>query len=80
MHALFAIASLLLLGSPRHYLFVDRSIIAEMRGTVLHLHSPVPREVSLRFDAPWEGEESGYVTVLKDHRANTACTTAAAGS
>ena len=38
-----------------------------MLGLSVRLHSPEPREVALRFDAPWEGKESGYVTVLKDH-------------
>jgi hypothetical protein len=47
-------------------LFVDRWLIGEMDGAELRLHRPEPREVVLRFDEPWEGRFSGYVTVLQD--------------
>lgn len=47
-------------------LFVDDWLIERMSGVELRLHAPVPREVVFRFDAPWEGPESGYVTILKD--------------
>ncbi len=48
-------------------LFVDGQAVQSMKGVTLRLHSPEPREVALRFDAPWEGKESGYVTVMRDH-------------
>ena len=48
-------------------LFVDDSLVESMRGVSLRLHHPVPREVCLSLDAPWEGPESAYATVLKDH-------------
>jgi hypothetical protein len=48
-------------------LFVDGGSIARLDGASLRLHAPEPREVAVRFEAPWEGRESGYVTVLKDH-------------
>ena len=53
------------LGSRRE-LFVDRFLIDRMEGCALHLHTPQPRETVLRFDRPWEGAFSGYLTVLHD--------------
>jgi hypothetical protein len=47
-------------------LFVDDWLIESMKNVRLQLHSPVRREVVLRFDAPWEGPESGYVTVMQN--------------
>ncbi len=53
--------------AERPILFVDGHSIHKMEGVSLRLHSPEPREIALRFDAPWEGKESGYVTVMRDH-------------
>ena len=47
-------------------LFVDRYLIDRLEGAELKLHSPTPREVAFQFDAPWEGQSSTYVTVIKD--------------
>ncbi len=47
-------------------LLVDKSLIESMDGTELRMHPPVRREVVFTFDAPWEGQQSGYVTYLKD--------------
>ena len=47
-------------------LFVDDYLIDRMDGVSLLLHHPVPREEVIRFDAPWEGDTSAYVTVFKD--------------
>lgn len=47
-------------------LFVDDFLIEHFEGAALKLHEPVPAGVVLRFDRPWEGPFSGYVTVLKD--------------
>jgi len=47
-------------------LFVDDWLIDTRTGTRLELHRPVRREVVFRFDAPWEGAYSAYVTVMKD--------------
>ena len=48
-------------------LFVDEYLIDRMIGGAgLHLNKPVPREVSLVTDAPWEGNMCGYVTVFRD--------------
>ncbi|HOW65096.1 MAG TPA: hypothetical protein P5186_13500 [Candidatus Paceibacterota bacterium] len=47
-------------------LFVDDFLIERLDGVVLKLHEPRPAGVALRFDHPWEGAFSGYVTVLRD--------------
>jgi len=47
-------------------LFVDHFLIERLEGATLRLHEPVPAGVALRFDRPWEGAFSGYVTVLQD--------------
>jgi len=47
-------------------LFVDDFLIERLNGTQLKLHEPHPAGVALRFDQPWEGSFTGYLTVLKD--------------
>ena len=48
-------------------LFVDDFLIEALTGSVsLKLHEPRPQQTVLRFDKPWEGRWSGYVTVLRD--------------
>jgi len=47
-------------------LFVDDWLIERMTNMRLRLHSPVRREVVFRFDAPWEGGQSGYVTMIQE--------------
>ena len=49
------------------FLFMDEDIIAQNSNLTLQMHSPEPKEVVFVFDAPWEGLESGYVTLLKDN-------------
>ena len=53
------------LGS-RLELFTDDLLIGKLDGCSLKLHEPHPADVALRFDAPWEGAFSAYVTVLHD--------------
>ncbi|MDA0833646.1 MAG: hypothetical protein O2955_07820 [Planctomycetota bacterium] len=54
------------IGSRRE-LFVDEYLIDHFEGKATQkLHSPVAREVAFFFDQPWEGNASGYPTVLKD--------------
>jgi len=50
----------------RRELFVDHSLIERMDGVRLELHHPQPAGVAMRFDRPWEGTYSQYVTVIKD--------------
>ncbi|UCG15602.1 MAG: hypothetical protein JSV19_09935 [Phycisphaerales bacterium] len=47
-------------------LFVDDWLIDRMDDVGLRLHRPVRKETVFRFDAPWEGPQSGYATVFKD--------------
>jgi hypothetical protein len=54
------------IGSRRE-LFVEPTLIETMQDRVrLQLHHPTPREISLEFDQPWEGNASGYATVIQD--------------
>ncbi|MCS7158602.1 MAG: hypothetical protein N0A16_12865 [Blastocatellia bacterium] len=55
----------LFIGS-RLELFVDAFLIEKMEGVTFKLHPPKPAEIVLRFDKPWEGRTSGYVTVFQD--------------
>jgi len=51
----------------RRELFVDRHRIESLSGSArLMLHAPQPAEIAMRFDAPWEGPVSCYVTVFRD--------------
>src|SRR6186713_1561646 len=53
-------------GSRRE-LFVERSLIDRLSGEAkLWLHHPVPREVVMVHDAPWEGNATAYHSVFKD--------------
>jgi len=58
-------ASVLDIGS-RLELFVDEWLIAEMSGVTRKLHSPQPKDIALRFDSPWDGACSLYVTLFQD--------------
>ena len=47
-------------------LFVDDYLIESIEGVALQLHRPVPREVVLQFNRPWEGNNSFFVSVFRD--------------
>jgi len=48
-------------------LFVDDYLIEKFGGGAhLRMHHPIPREICLVLDAPWEGNSCNYVTVLRD--------------
>ena len=47
-------------------LFTDDLLVDRLSGCSLKLHEPHAANIVLRFDAPWEGAFSGYVTVLQD--------------
>ena len=54
------------LGTRRE-LFVDRGLLERVEGRAeLRLHHPTAREIALTFDQPWEGNASGYATVIQD--------------
>ena len=44
----------------------DMDRIAALGGAALELHRPEQREVSMVYDAPWEGNVCCYHTVLRD--------------
>jgi len=48
-------------------LFVDAHRIEKLDGVSLKLHSPKRMGTALKFDKPWEGLASAYVTVFKDN-------------
>jgi len=48
-------------------LFVDDYLIERISGGAeLRMHHPVPREVAIVADAPWEGNNCGFITVFED--------------
>ncbi len=53
------------IGSRRE-LFVDKFIIDKLTGARRVLHHPIPREIVIVHDAPWEGAGSGYHSVIHD--------------
>lgn len=53
------------IGSRRE-LFVDDTLIASGSNADLKLHQPMPRDVALVCDKPWEGNISAYYTVFQD--------------
>src|SRR5262249_51742749 len=53
------------IGSRRE-LFVDHYLIDKLVGVSLQLQRPQPGGIALKFDQKWEGQVSGYVTVIKD--------------
>ena len=62
----FASAAPIEIGSRRE-MFVDDALIERLHGKAeLRLHQPVPREVVIVRDAPWEGAGSGYTSLFKD--------------
>lgn len=54
------------IGSRRE-LFIEDSLVERIEGEAeLRLHHPVPREIVIVHDAPWEGAGSGYHSLFKD--------------
>ena len=47
-------------------LFVDRYLVDTLGGAQFQMQRPVPANVALRHDAPWEGRYTIYSTVLRD--------------
>jgi hypothetical protein len=46
-------------------LFVDDFLIDRLHGAERRLNHPVPQEISIVFDRPWEGNMSGGMSVLR---------------
>jgi hypothetical protein len=54
------------IGSRRE-LFVEDTLVDRLAGKAeLRLHQPVPQELVIVHDAPWEGPGSGYHSLFKD--------------
>jgi len=53
------------IGSRRE-LFVDDALIDSLTNAQRKLHHPIPREIAITHDAPWEGAGSGYHSVIRD--------------
>jgi len=54
------------IGSQRE-LFVDDYLVGQLSGAAQQvLHQPVPREVVLVTDKPWEGNTCAYYTIFQD--------------
>jgi hypothetical protein len=53
------------IGSRRE-LFVDDYLIEKIKGAELKMHPPVPQDVAIVCDAPWEGNTSAYYTLFAD--------------
>jgi hypothetical protein len=69
--ALTMLATVLAAAQPidigsRLELMVDDYLIDAKKGAELRLHPPVPREVAIIHNAPWEGNACGYHTVFRD--------------
>lgn len=58
-------AETLELGNQRE-LFIDDYLVGEMNNVQLLVHHPVPQEIAVNCDKPWEGNGCGYYTVLHD--------------
>jgi hypothetical protein len=51
----------------RRELFIDTYLIDRLEGQAKQrLHRPIPREIVMVHDAPWEGTGSGYHSVFQD--------------
>ena len=53
------------LGSRRE-LFIDDYLIEDLQGVELRLQKPVPRNVAIDHNVPWEGNTCCYHTVFQD--------------
>ncbi len=59
-------ANPLTIGS-RLELFIDDYLVGQLKGGASNrLHKPIPREIVIEHDAPWEGSGSGYHSIFKD--------------
>jgi hypothetical protein len=51
----------------RRELFIDTHLIDRLEGQAeQRLHRPIPREIVLVHDAPWEGTGSGYHSIFQE--------------
>ncbi len=50
----------------RREIFVDNYLIEKLNGAVQKIHSPHNEGAVLKFEKPWEGNFSGYCTIIRD--------------
>ena len=51
----------------RRELFVDNFLVEGLQGGACRvMHRPIPREIVMTFDKPWEGNACGYFTIFQD--------------
>lgn len=50
----------------RRELFVDSHLIGKLVDARRQMHHPVPREIAITHDAPWEGAGCGYHSIIRD--------------
>ncbi|MDB4679999.1 MAG: hypothetical protein P8M30_03960 [Planctomycetaceae bacterium] len=53
------------IGSRRE-LFVDTHLIERLDKAERQIHNPVPQNIAIEHNAPWEGAGSGYHSVIRD--------------
>lgn len=47
-------------------LMIDDYLVDRMSGAEFRMHRPIPREIVMVYDKPWEGSGCGYHTIFKD--------------
>ncbi|MBT4693383.1 MAG: hypothetical protein HOB73_08575 [Planctomycetaceae bacterium] len=53
--------------TSRRELFVDDALVEKISGQArFQLHSPTRREIAIQYKEPWEGNASGYSTIIQD--------------
>ena len=53
--------------ASRRELFTDTELVKTIGGQArFQLHAPTRREVAIQYDEPWEGNASGYATIIQD--------------
>lgn len=53
--------------ASRRELFTDTELVEKIGGQArFQLHAPTRREVAIEYDEPWEGNASGYATIIQD--------------
>ena len=55
----------IVIGNQRE-LFVDNHLVESLDGAQRILHRPVPGEIAIVHDAPWEGAGSAYHSIIRD--------------
>ena len=53
--------------NEKRELFVDNYFIDKLTNVVIKLHTPIDEGIVFNFDNPWEGDFSGYVTIINDN-------------